>query len=248
MIAYLVDFILNFLHFLLLFHQLNLSLIPLLCLSVLEYIYFVFHSILQFLVFSSIFPHFLLLCCCLHLKGTVFPLNLVDFRSQHKILILKRGNNFRILIVDIDHRWRNIRRNRLRKQPPMRHTLQIRQLSRFLHQICIAFEGINKKWIIEIIVVIFAMVFIRMWRVIGRIGWVYMEDCVTVEVRDFFKGLWGGEDREDVAWLDVWDCFFYYWAIFEVAVLKLLSTKTHRVNKIIILYKGPNAKSNISKF
>lgn len=108
---------LNFLHFLLLFHQLQLPLISLLCLSMLEYINLIFQFMLQFFILSSVFSHFLLFRCSLHLQRSIFPLHFMNFRSQHHILILKRRNNFRILIIDIHHgRW-GIRSNGLSPNP-----------------------------------------------------------------------------------------------------------------------------------
>lgn len=54
------------------------------------------------------------------------------------------------------------------------------------------------------------------------------------------------EDRQDVIRLYLRDCFFLYIAISEVAMLKLLSAKTHKVNKIIIEYKPLNPPKTTS--
>ncbi len=122
-IANLLNRTLNFLYFLLLFHKLKLSLISLLCLLMLEYINLIFQSMLQFFVFPSVFSHFLFLFCGLYLKGSVLSLYLVNFRSQHNVLILKRGNNFRILIIDIHYRRGDVRSNGFGKQSSMRYAL-----------------------------------------------------------------------------------------------------------------------------
>lgn len=53
--------------------------------------------------------------------------------------------------------------------------------------------------------------------------------------------LGSGQNRKDVVGVYLWNRFFVYWAVFEVAVLELTSAKTHRPNKIMMEYKASKA-------